>query len=101
MKLVIDSREPEKFYTEIKNNLNQEINIEIVRDNLDVGDFHIYKNKVIIPQNKQDVKYLQCDVPIYYHMVDQFIHYNKLVYFMMLNIMQSYLIMFQTLVMLL
>ena len=49
MKLVIDSREPEKFYTEIKNNLNQEINIEIVRDNLDVGDFHIYKNNKDLP----------------------------------------------------
>ena len=53
--------------------------------------FHIYKNRVIIPQNKQDVKYLQCDIPIYYHMVDQFIYYNKLVYFMMLNIIHKYI----------
>ena len=49
MKLIIDYREPEKFYKEISNKLNKEIKIEIVRENLEIGDFHIYKNNNKLP----------------------------------------------------
>lgn len=44
MKIIIDSREPENFLSLIKENVNKSIDLEISSENLDVGDFHIYRN---------------------------------------------------------
>ena len=44
MKIIIDSREPENFLSLIKENLNKSIDLEISTQNLDIGDFHIYRN---------------------------------------------------------
>lgn len=53
--------------------------------------FKIKSNRVVIPQYKKDVNYLISNKSIYYYIVDQFIYYNKLVYFMMLNIIHKYI----------
>jgi ERCC4-type nuclease len=44
MKIIIDSREPENFLSLIKENVNKSIDLEISTQNLDIGDFHIYRN---------------------------------------------------------
>ena len=44
MKIIIDSREPENFLSLIKENVNKSIDLDISTQNLDIGDFHIYRN---------------------------------------------------------
>tara|TARA_B100001287_G_C22647912_1_gene513700 strand:+ start:476 stop:1228 length:753 start_codon:yes stop_codon:yes gene_type:complete len=44
MKIIIDSREPENFQFLIKENVNKSIDLEVSTENLDLGDFHIYRN---------------------------------------------------------
>ena len=43
MKIVIDYREPEEFYTELSN-LGKSKDIIIEKSNLEIGDFHIFKD---------------------------------------------------------
>ena len=58
MKIIIDSREPENFLTLIKDNVNKSIDLDISTQNLDIGDFHIYRNNddeypsIIIEESK-------------------------------------------------
>ena len=49
MKIIIDNREPDELKECIRELCNKNNNIEIQTDNLDLGDFLIYKNNLQIP----------------------------------------------------